>query len=133
MPLCYEPWTMFRMKAFIILTASLFAVSAHAASYKCKDAHGNWSEAACTGVAAPPPKPEPPKEWAPRVGMTVQEVQYALDHRDQFPSFWTMLGHVDHINRTETARGVSEQWVFPGPNGQAYLYFDNGILTSIQK
>ena len=32
------------------------------------------------------------------------------------------------INRTTSASGVHEQWVYIG----GYLYFDNGILTSIQ-
>lgn len=34
------------------------------------------------------------------------------------------------INTTETARVVHEQWVY---GGGRYLYFDNGILTSIQR
>lgn len=33
-----------------------------------------------------------------------------------------------HVNRTVTAYGVDEQWVY----GSLYLYFDNGILTSWQ-
>ena len=34
------------------------------------------------------------------------------------------------INTTETARVVHEQWVY---GGGRYLYFDNGILTTIQR
>lgn len=33
------------------------------------------------------------------------------------------------INRTTTSRGVREQWFYGGKN---YLYFENGILTTIQ-
>jgi hypothetical protein len=33
------------------------------------------------------------------------------------------------VNRTTTAHGVREQWVY---NSKSYLYFDNGILTAIQ-
>jgi hypothetical protein len=40
--------------------------------------------------------------------------------------FW---GPPGHINKTTTARGISEQWVYEGGK---YLYFENGILTAIQ-
>ena len=33
------------------------------------------------------------------------------------------------INKTQTASGTSEQWVYPN---RGYLYFENGILTVIQ-
>lgn len=51
------------------------------------------------------------------IGMTQQQ---ALD------SSW---GRPSHINRTTTAAGMREQWVYGGGN---YLYFSNGILVSIQ-
>lgn len=38
-------------------------------------------------------------------------------------------GEPEHINRTITASGSHEQWVYS--SGQ-YLYFDDGILTTIQ-
>lgn len=37
-------------------------------------------------------------------------------------------GAPEDINRTVTAYGVHEQWVYPG----VYLYFDGGVLTSFQ-
>ena len=51
-----------------------------------------------------------------RVGMSEQDV------RD---SSW---GKPRSINRTSTAHGDSEQWVYNGN----YLYFTNGVLTAIQ-
>lgn len=51
------------------------------------------------------------------IGMTKQDV---LD------SSW---GKPKYINTTTTRYGVREQWVYGGGN---YLYFENGILTSIQ-
>ena len=33
------------------------------------------------------------------------------------------------INKTETAYGVSEQWVY---SGNSYIYLDDGIVTAIQ-
>lgn len=52
-----------------------------------------------------------------RIGMTQQQV---LD------SSW---GKPNKVNRTVTAYGTNEQWVYDNYN---YLYFENGILTSIQ-
>jgi hypothetical protein len=52
-----------------------------------------------------------------RVGMTKAEV---------LKSNW---GKPESVNKTTNASGVREQWVYGGRN---YLYFRNGILTSIQ-
>ncbi len=38
-------------------------------------------------------------------------------------------GQPDHVNTTTTVLGTHEQWVY---DYSSYLYFDNGILTSIQ-
>ncbi len=50
-----------------------------------------------------------------RIGMSAKEVERA----------W---GRPSSINRTTTARGTSEQWVY----GSRYLYFTNDVLTTIQ-
>lgn len=52
-----------------------------------------------------------------RIGMTKQQV---LD------SSW---GKPQRVNTTKSAYGVHEQWVYGGHN---YLYFEDGILTTIQ-
>jgi hypothetical protein len=52
-----------------------------------------------------------------RIGMTQAEV---------LASSW---GKPDDINRTITAYGTREQWVY---GYRSYLYFDDGILTAIQ-
>lgn len=52
------------------------------------------------------------------VGMTAQEVINK-----------TNWGRPAKVNRTTTASGVDEQWVYGGGN---YLYFRNGVLRSIQ-
>ena len=41
----------------------------------------------------------------------------------------TKWGKPDEINRTTTQYQVSEQWVYGNGN---YLYFENGVLTTIQ-
>jgi hypothetical protein len=38
-------------------------------------------------------------------------------------------GRPEHINRSDYSFGTKEQWVYG--NGH-YLYFENGVLTSIQ-
>lgn len=78
-------------------------------------------------------KYEPP-EWAAR--------QAALDERmafqDKPPAIgmasWqaraTTWGSPDKVNKTTTARGTREQWVY---GSGRYLYFDNDRLTAIQQ
>lgn len=58
------------------------------------------------------------KKQGVQIGMTAERV---------LQSSW---GRPDHVNRTITARGAREQWVYPGMRN--YLYFENGVLTSIQ-
>ena len=41
----------------------------------------------------------------------------------------TSWGQPSSVNRTTTAAGTREQWVYGGGN---YLYFTNGVLTAIQ-
>jgi hypothetical protein len=53
-----------------------------------------------------------------RLGMSAEEV---------LQSTW---GKPESVNRTTTSRGVREQWVYPGRHN--YLYFEDGVLTSIQ-
>ena len=59
----------------------------------------------------------PQKLKQPSIGMTKSEAEN---------STW---GRPNKINKTTTAYGTHEQWVYG--NGK-YLYFDNGKLTSIQ-
>jgi hypothetical protein len=51
-----------------------------------------------------------------RIGMTQEDV---------LKSSW---GRPRRVNRTTTARGVDEQWVYEG----GYLYFSDGILRTVQ-
>lgn len=52
----------------------------------------------------------------PKIGMTPDEVR----------EIW---GNPKDINRTETAYGISEQWVYVG---YRYVYFEDGFVTAIQ-
>lgn len=53
-------------------------------------------------------------------------VSIGMSQQDVLDSSW---GKPQHINRTTTAAGTHEQWVY---NLRSYLYFTNGVLTSIQ-
>lgn len=57
-------------------------------------------------------------QYEPKVGMSQEDVLL---------SSW---GEPTKKNVTETAAGTSEQWVYP--NGH-YVYFDDGIVSAIQK
>ncbi|MEO3355780.1 hypothetical protein [Acinetobacter haemolyticus] len=57
----------------------------------------------------------------PYIGMTVAEAE---------KSRW---GLPSKVNRTTTATGVNEQWVFRRSSGDKYLYFRGGKLTSISE
>ena len=57
----------------------------------------------------------------PAIGMTGSEVR---------ASIW---GGPDNINKTTTANGVSEQWVYKvGDYDMKFIYLDDGIVTAIQ-
>ena len=59
----------------------------------------------------------------PRIGMSADAA---------INSSW---GYPDDVNKTVNAYGVSEQWVYRGGGYSKgrYLYFKNGILTSMQE
>jgi hypothetical protein len=54
----------------------------------------------------------------PEIGMTQNEVRN------------TAWGSPDSVNKTTTANGVNEQWVYPR---YKYVYFEDGVVTSIQE
>jgi hypothetical protein len=55
-----------------------------------------------------------------------QGVEIGMTRERVLQSQW---GRPQKVNTTTTARGTREQWVYGGGN---YLYFENGILTTIQ-
>lgn len=52
-------------------------------------------------------------------------VRIGMSQQDALDSSW---GHPRKVNRTTTANRVREQWVYDG----GYLYFTDGVLTSVQ-
>ena len=55
-----------------------------------------------------------------------QGVRLGMSKEDVLASSW---GRPEKINTTTNVYGTREQWVYGGRN---YLYFENGVLTSIQ-
>src|SRR5450830_76179 len=54
-----------------------------------------------------------------------QGVNLGMSKEDVYASVW---GRPRSVNRTTGSYGVHEQWVYDG----GYLYFENGVLTTIQ-
>ena len=53
-------------------------------------------------------------------------VSVGMSKEQVLSSSW---GKPEHVNTTTTARGTREQWVY---GMRAYLYFEDGVLTTIQ-
>ena len=118
---------------FFTITLGLL-VSANAVTYKCKDANGNWSEAACTGSLVPLERIKSSESWTPKIGMTQAEVERVIQSKDCYRLTYKWCGY-HYVNRTQTAHGTSEQWVWVNARKMPiwYMYFTNGILTAIQE
>ncbi len=67
--------------------------------------------------------PKTPAQLSARLNS--EGVIIGMSKEQALASSW---GKPRRINRTTTARGATEQWVYSG----GYLYFVNGILTTIQ-
>jgi hypothetical protein len=63
--------------------------------------------------------PDPNEIQMPQVGMRADEIKDHLFYQ------W----RPNHINKTTTAHGVTEQWV----TLRGYIYITNGIVTSVQE
>lgn len=136
----------------VMFAACLVAVGGHAlAINKCKDASGKvtYQEHPCTKDAA---STEVIKV-APAIdtGGTDASAQERLDKMkadnakfdammsgkvmrgmtaSQVKNAW---GRPTKINQSIGSSGVSEQWVYRREHGDAqYIYFENGVVTSIQ-
>ena len=129
------------MQKYLLLILAFFVFSTHAQTYKCKDKTGNWTEQACPDyeqrLQKQTQKAEQQaslKNWEPRIGMSADEVRQIIksDQCHSTKAFKWCGGY--KVNATKTARGSREQWVFTNVNGMPlwYLYFDNGVLSTIQ-
>lgn len=118
------------MKSLALLVLAL-AGSAHADLYKCPSLTGSsYQETPCAlggqrlTIEKQAPNPRADFERAIRVGHTLIGMT-----ADEATRAWR---RPDKVNRTVGDGYVYEQWVFYGQDMTQYLYFTNGILTSVQ-
>jgi hypothetical protein len=111
-----------------LLTA---AVTAHAETWRCIDSAGRTYKASqkvpsdrCKLVS----KDSPYAGTVEPVFATKPEPRIGMSQRDILSN--TSWGQPNGVHRTTTQSGVHEQWVY---YGSRYLYFENGILTTIQE
>ncbi|MFW1952070.1 DUF4124 domain-containing protein [Acinetobacter beijerinckii] len=58
-----------------------------------------------------------------------KEPKIGMKKADAYKSSW---GYPDKENVTTTSNGTNEQWVYRRGSNSKYLYFTNGVLTTIQ-
>lgn len=116
--------------------------TAFAVTYTCKDKSGKWTEEACPDYEqrkiAEGQKiieEQNRREWTPKIGMTSADVSAILKSPDCYKTRAYKWCGGWLVNSTKTARGTREQWVFRDARGMPlhYLYFDNGVLVTIQE
>lgn len=73
-------------------------------------------------------------KWEPAIGMTQAEVERVTQSKDCYKATYKWCGY-HRVNRTRTALGTQEQWVWVNVHDMPiwYMYFTNGILTAIQE
>ena len=70
----------------------------------------------------------------PEFATDVQNGQLTIGMNQAEVAALTIQQYTHTVNRTVTAAGVSEQWVYENAEGKAYLYiyFTNGFVTAYQ-
>jgi len=111
------------MKHALIVIGLVFASPAQAAIYKCFDAEGHikYANKPCEGAGELLASDEAEKQAkTPKVhiGMKAAAARKA----------W---GEPARVNRTVTAGGVSEQWVYGAGAHTQHLFFENNVLRAI--
>lgn len=84
----------------------------------CGDVVGKFTKTRSDWIKLEKHTGENDPKKSPAIGMTAAEVRN---------STW---GSPDKINTTITANTTYEQWCY---SGNRYIYFENGIVTAIQK
>ena len=122
-------------KAAIFILIAVVSIAAHADIYRCRGGNGGgtvYQETPCNGgekIAVPP-----------RVGQDIESrIANAISLGRVMVGMTKMQavrawGKPDKINKTMAAGSESEQWVYRRDKigNDQYLYFENGILRSIQ-
>ncbi len=115
------------------LLAAQKPVEAYDVLFSCRDAHAAGPDAATYNKAMTQwQKAKDAEEKRARLAELARKkregVSIGMSRQDVLESSW---GKPDNINSTTRASGTREQWVYRS-NSRGYLYFENGVLTSIQ-
>lgn len=105
-----------------------------AQAYKCMvDGQTVFQQIPCEGgVKLNVPSPPNPKTREGRVALAIERGQVFIGMtEEEVVASW---GRPSKINRSQTARSISEQWIYRRASigDDQYLYLENGVLRSIQ-
>ena len=117
------------------LAATFLSVSSCLAqAYKCTiDGKPVFQQVPCDGgVKLTVPKPPDPESREAKVGSAIArgKVFVGMTSEEVIRSW----GKPDRINRTVTARTITEQWIYENDSisDRQYLYMEDGVLRSAQ-
>ena len=123
------------MKQMLVLAALCSALPAAAQVYKCKDASGVTvfaSQPCGPGAQSidvrPASGPQAPEIPRTQIYRRARDLKIGMS-ADEARKIW---GGPRNVNRSTTAAGVREQWVYGYGYKNEYLYFVNGVLVTIQ-
>ena len=122
------------MKPLIAAALACTALQACAQVYKCPGPDGAplYTSTPCAGGKAvdvrPAARPAAPEIPDTQVWRRARDLKIGMSP-DEAQKVW---GRPDRINRSTTAAGTREQWVYGTVHKREYLYFQNGVLVTIQ-
>lgn len=123
------------MKQILVLAVLCSALPATAQVYKCKDASGatTFASQPCgPGAQAidvrPASGPQAPQIPDTQIYRRARDLKIGMS-TDEARKIW---GNPKNVNRSTTAAGVREQWVYGYGYKHEYLYFENSVLVTIQ-
>jgi hypothetical protein len=126
-----KEWVYIDGTTFTFKDRYLVTITAKSGDILARTEDCTLSDKSDAALALPPPAVKLPvklaaKPVAKRPKIKKEGVRIGMTQAEVLASSW---GRPDDINKTTTAYGTSEQWVYGHRN---YLYFRNGILTTIQ-
>lgn len=122
------------MTRILVLAALCCALPAAAQVYRCKDGSTTvFSAQPCAPDAQAVDVRPASGQSTPAIPPTqlwhrARDLKLGMSPSDA-RKIW---GDPSHVNRSTTVAGVREQWVFGYGNKREYLYFENGVLVTIQ-
>lgn len=122
------------MKPILAAVLACTTLQASAQVYKCPGTDGTtlYTSTPCTGGKAvdvrPAARPSIPDIPDTQIWHRARDLKIGMSAEDA-QKVW---GRPVRINRSTTAAGTREQWVYGYGHKHEYLYFQNGVLVTIQ-